>query len=93
MDFTALLLIILALIAVQNKMYLIAVAILVLLLLTSKSKIIWVVALIGGLILAVVKFNLPSWLVIVGLFVILVLIAHWGSTGPSGPENFVPGGY
>lgn len=94
MDFTILLLAVFLLLALQQQLWPIAGALLLLILFTAKSKILIVVALAGIGMAALTLFGnaYPSWLIIAGLFLILLYLARKDDR-PTGPEAYYPGGY
>jgi hypothetical protein len=88
-DFTFLLVLILVLVAFQQGMLWIGIGLLALLLFTAKSKILLFAAVIG-IALAVLLYaggEAYSWLVVAGLFIVLLLLVK---NEPKGSPEFYP---
>jgi hypothetical protein len=92
MDFTALLLIVLMLLAVQNNAYPIAIGLLALLLVSTKGKYLVAAVAVGALVaFASPYFSSEPLILIGGLFLVLLLIVKGDSGGAGGPQGYYPG--
>ncbi|HEV8289779.1 MAG TPA: hypothetical protein VGQ00_02380 [Candidatus Norongarragalinales archaeon] len=96
MDFTFLFLAVLVLLALQTKIYAVAAGLIILLLFISKNKILTGATLLGIAIASLVFFGgeVPTWFVLVGLFIILAVATKMDSgDGGMTPQGYMPGQY
>ena len=100
MDFTFLFVVLLMLFAVKSQLWYVAVGLFLVLLVTSKSKYLVLAAVVGVLVafaagnssLISIFGDAMTWVILGGLFLVLLLLAKKDSDHPS-QEGYGPPGY
>ncbi|MFH0713674.1 MAG: hypothetical protein V1722_03935 [Candidatus Micrarchaeota archaeon] len=96
MDFTFLFITVLMVLAAQSGMLWVAVGLFLLLLLSAKSKMLLIATVIGAVLIALVSFGGigNNYLIIGGLFVIMLIIVKKDADSPQQPDQMAMyGGY
>lgn len=99
MDFTFLFIIILMLLAVKSGLTIVAIGLALVLFVTSKSKYLLLAAVVGLLVVGAAYFNISglldfsnstTWIILGGLFLVMVILAKKDSDTPGNAEAYSP---